>query len=683
MPRYAWDDGGIVEVDCRARSCDAAVATPPCSVTAAKSAGDANVDKARRSCPHSTPAQCRSLLLCDPAERPALLGDSSQTPPSPSPALLRRCPVTRADGGMPMPSAANVGQVAASGVVASTAGLVLELQQSTNHLLAELEQRDSEVRVLRQALADLARDSDSFKPSLRSLLNSASVEVKELDSQQQAQLQSIKRSLRDKQVRNRERRSSGTPTTSMSEASASAELRAELHEALAKLAEGAAREKKLCEELEQLRKISLHSHSRRRSAELDLERCRMGMEDQMARHFQQAVVPGIAPHGRGICPKQRSLSRGSTGSRRGRPVGATPPHTPPMPSRLSTCSSSGAPPTPQAQMRASSRDALLQAESLVLQMFDLPGARSPNAASRSPTSGRKAGVSRSPHNKLRACATQTDAVEQASVEAAGAAVPPPLPLRSPGGEAHSKRQQSASHSPKQKLRAINGCMPRFPSAELGSPKPALGGDRHEEGALRRRSCPQLRESQPQQEQANATNCAVPAGRSSTGSAAHAAPATTSSDLSSSFAADNLIDDQRPSISPGFQLDPHAIINLGQRRRDEPTPASPALVQDDYLGKMARTIVARMSGSPEPSDSEEPTYVQRRRSSAEATEEFGRDLGRPRPVTKSRLPPSRFTPVELPATRLSSVSSHWMQHHKNAKEIHRNWGSPLRCSIELS
>lgn len=748
MPRYAWDDG--LADDIRARSCDGAVV----SLAAAPPLANANseaFDAYQRSPDEAKPAApCRSLLLSD-SERPWLLADppptpllpssmlAPTTPPPPTPLLQnsplysdttplaspdcesrsplplgspappaspcpvwRDIPVTSRGGG------AGSGGESASGVVASTAGLVLELSHGAKNLVAELEQKDSEVRVLRQALADLARETGSFKPSVRSHLGMHHGE--ELDAQQQAQLQHIKRNLRDRQLRQRGRRSTGTiPTGCDCEARVS-ELRSDLEEAQAKLSEAAAREKKLCEELEQLRRVSVHSHSRRRSAELDLERCKMGVEDDLSRRFQQ-VSAASASAGNAIL---RSWSKGSNGSRRG--ILSTSPRTPPMPSRLSTCSSIGTAASPSSGARTPSRDALLQAENLVVKMFDLQGSRSPGAGSRSPPSSRRNTFSRSPHSSSRTCATQTQPpptpteesspTRRASKEADGdgdVGTPPTLP------KAHSAPSTHAPPAlPKPTLRAINGCMPRFPSAELGSPKTAPRGGERQQGATRRRSCPDLTESQPRKGSfaaasssdvpqpartsddssrnvCNVPNAAMPHSLAATPAtlaapAAHAALTLTRSPGGQTLDIREVgerLQSQGSCVrsSSDFQLDGiEHVFGARLRRREEEAPAAP--VSDDPIVKIARTVAARMSGCPETprtplAESPEPS---------------------PPPVSIGRKPlPARFTPVEVPATRLggrfggtaSSASASSPGRAVARKEICRSMSSPMTCTVKRS
>lgn len=797
MPRYAWDDGSLADngpSNPRGHSCDDGMATAATSATvatlgghlgyrdlgsprltlpvAARTSGAAASEEAVGSCracyhssPPATPATpCRSPLLSDTDERHGLPASCSTDPPpllAPSTTPLAVCqPMTGALLAAP-PDGQCAQQAAASCFVASTAGLVMELKHGTNHLLAELEQRDSEVRVLRQALADLAREAGSLKPSMRNLLSPS--RGQELDSRQHVQLQSIKRSLREKQSRNQERapplrRSTGTLSAPALEAVAT-ELRSELEEALAKLAQGAAREKKLCEELDQLRKIAMHSHSRRRNAELDLERCKMAMEDGLTRPPQAGTGTAPTPVGTaadGASPGQRVISDGvqrsmsamsmrSEGSGRsdfsslirGKPLAMSPPRTPPMPSRLSTCSSNGAPPTPSAEMRASSRDALFQAESLVGQMFELPGARSPKSGSRSPGCGRRSGLSRSPRSSSRACSTQTEPASRAigtlegclplwrpdTANSAGAASLPLLPLRSPGGEeatlppplpkarsSDSMMQSPAtSATPTQRLRSMNGCMPRFPSAELGSPKHAVRAEARLQDGMRRRSCPHLRESPPPAAAAAAQCDAagiVPTTLAGLPPSDSVVPA--GSVAPSQLAVEPAGTESRPCDIPDFHLDlnDNSTEALRLRRRDVATPVSPALLRDDHIARVARTIAARMTGSPE------TPWPSRSPAASPAVDESSEEPECPKVAStkrlaagKSKQQSKRFTPVELlanesnkqlAASRLKSASSHgfpvshpgsavsspWVQ-CRNVDEIHRNWSTPMHCTIELS
>lgn len=307
---------------------------------------------------------------------------------------------------------------------------------------------------------------------------------------------------------------------------------------------------------------------------------------------------------------------------------------------------------------------------------------------------------------------------------------PPLPKVSSDLTPSS---QSTAHSatPPQRLRAINGCMPRFPSAELGSPKrsrfpsaelgspkPALRGDK-QEGAMRRRSCPSdpqrascplLTPSGPQQVDSSsaAQRPAAPTAPVVSPAATTPTPSTPLQPLR--LQCDSILEpapeEPRPVNGTECHLQLSSSLGPGRRRQDVATPVSPALVRDDPLANLARAVAARMSGSPDapmpitrpsaPSagegceQPEGPKIVSATRQSglheSLAAWRGGQQLPGERDV---RPLPARFTPVELPATRLMQgfhgnspgmAVSPWLQ-CRNVNEIHRNWSTPMSCSIE--
>jgi hypothetical protein len=566
------------------------------------------------------------------------------TPPSSSPGTFGS-PVSTGSGGAARRSSSGIGE-AASGVVASTVGLVSELQSSAKCLLAELENKDSEVRVLRQALLDLARESGSSK-NLRELLGPARAE--ELDAQQKVPLHSTKK-CHERPIRQRERRSPGGACTCDCEFRIS-ELRAELDESLAKLAEAESREKKTCEEMESLRRVAMHYKKKSQNMELtrlDLERCRMDLEDRMSRQLQ-APLPSRERTGCCLLPLPRSASRGSDCSGRGKRRTSsfsprTPPRTPPMPSRLSTCSSSGAPTPPE--------EALQQAEALVLQMFDLPGARSvsrsPAAGSRSPPSGHRSNAPRSPRSSMLANTIELDSFcfaaskkspppsaarplcEEASL------LPPPLPKAQSDPIGFAATTSSAAG-----LRPINGTMPRFPSAELGSPKP-VSRALQEQGATRRRSCPLFTESSPSK--ASGT----PLRRSTTvGDAIASDTPKRRSGLTSALAqpSERTPVEKQLQGNTDFEFSLKGDFGVGLRDVGM-VPVSLPSTCDDHAVQVARIVAARMSGSPENSSwpEESPKAKQVKDVQDEA----------PSSSPQRRNSKSRFSPVNVPATRLSEL-----------------------------
>lgn len=405
-------------------------------------------------------------------------------------------------------------------LVAGAVGLVSELQLGAKSLLAELQQRDSEVRLLRQALADVTQRSGTKSPSTKSLLGpreeAVLAQVPELDEQQQQQLQSVKRNLRERQLhpptqlRPPTRRTGPCCDceTKLSELEAllqesvarEQELRSELadvkqskillQEELDRSAEQQRRHergtehKRLNEEIDQLRQYAMHSHKKRREAEADLERCRMEAEDILSRKVEVANVAMVRVRG-GICPLPSDCLRsagsyagsercGSESSMRTDAGAGTPDHgglrlnfsnVAGRRSRLSGGCSPGActPPAGFRRLRGSSCStpprtpvaALSEAQNVVDQMFN-------GSISRGASRSISRCNSRSPKSEVSA---QTDQHWLAAMDSEDAS-----PQKANGD--------------KPVLRALNGCMPSFPSADLGEAKSSGG-------ATRRRSCPLL------------------------------------------------------------------------------------------------------------------------------------------------------------------------------------------------
>mmetsp|Transcript_2163 Transcript_2163/g.4945 ORF Transcript_2163/g.4945 Transcript_2163/m.4945 type:complete len:600 (-) Transcript_2163:200-1999(-) len=206
----------------------------------------------------------------------------------------------------------------------------------------------------------------------------------------------------------------------------------------AKLVKAESKENRLLEELESMRRKLLHERSRRRTAELDVERLRMQAEDT-----RKVDVP--------------------VGSRRNATVTPLSPTTP-----------VASQPSPR---RTPSPEVLCQAESLVLEMFgsDHLGQRTgqgrlPVTRSRSPSSKEQQRASREPEPSP----STSSAPSETSIQTE----PPSFPSLSLRNSTPTATPTSADEQ-KPMLLALNGCMPSFPSAE-----PAMKGlDR------RRRSCP--------------------------------------------------------------------------------------------------------------------------------------------------------------------------------------------------
>lgn len=213
-------------------------------------------------------------------------------------------------------------------------------------------------------------------------------------------------------------------------------------------------------------------------------------------------------------------------------------------------------------------------------------------------------------------------------------MPPPLP------KAHSDpstRSVAPATTPVQQLRPINGCLPRFPSADLGSPKFARRAERH---PARRRSCPQLIDSHTRHAPTSSEGTAQLDAVSSNGPKACAEKAT-----------DQIVAESRPEGSPVFTLDLNADgFGLARRQSEQTTPISPALARDDPLANLARTVADRMSRSP------------RTRQLGAHTTGTSEESAGSAPAHPARQALARFTPVDPHATALAKGKGTVMASH---------------------
>lgn len=274
----------------------------------------------------------------------------------------------------------------------------------------------------------------------------------------------------------------------------------------AELVRAERREGQLLEELEHLRRKMLRERSRRRAAERDLERCRMEAEDTRrsdlpagSRLLRLSPSPSTPDSSRSMAslsdatagvlgPCRTSSDLSAKGVRRnafGLPLS---PGTPP-PKAASAARTS--------PLRSPSPDVLSEAESLVLEMFsgcEAPTtrsvqARSPPAASRSPL--KKAYTS--PAAGTRSLASKepwASPSNSARSEASAQTEPPGFPSYGTGLAHSPSPSVEAGEAKKPMLSALNGCMPTFPSAELGSGR----SKSNKSLAPRRKSCPVFEQS---------------------------------------------------------------------------------------------------------------------------------------------------------------------------------------------
>uniref|UniRef100_A0A7S1F2G5 Uncharacterized protein n=1 Tax=Noctiluca scintillans TaxID=2966 RepID=A0A7S1F2G5_NOCSC len=460
MPRFAWAPcdlaEGVGDLD-SSPSCASGVRLPLCkspgrSMNRAPthgrlSTGSAMGSKSRRS-PRS-PVHVQTIQHGSPPSTP--LVSTRQ-----SPRLLSRASPQDLCKAMAL-------QPAASECLASTLGFASELQSQSKGTLMELQQRDDEIRRLRQALSALARESGSLKPSVRRLLSSRDGPV---DADEPKDVQFIR-------VRGCSPDGGKTPSRSECDDSRTPEspeihqfrnelaaVRSELADALERertlkslLAKARGREERLASEVESLQVRALQEQAGRKAAELDAERARMCAEDcwrlsthsggPQTDHRSESARRSARKNVLGI-PTNRSPRSASRGRRYGR--------TSPTPSRA---------PQP---------DALSLAENLVTEMFS----REPSVAAL-PVSSQL--------EETQSLSTEPEAAWRAEVCSTNV---PRLSTRQRPGSDHSQRravctppQTTQSETPV--LLALNGRMPRFPSADF---------DLHRT-AERRRSCPSL------------------------------------------------------------------------------------------------------------------------------------------------------------------------------------------------
>mmetsp|Transcript_61253 Transcript_61253/g.192858 ORF Transcript_61253/g.192858 Transcript_61253/m.192858 type:complete len:701 (-) Transcript_61253:71-2173(-) len=260
----------------------------------------------------------------------------------------------------------------------------------------------------------------------------------------------------------------------------------------AELAQAEQREGQLLEELERLRRKMHRERSRRKTAERDLERCRMEAED--ARRSEAAACPRLARLCASPSTPSSSRSAGSLSDATAGVFGAGrgPSEQGGKAVRKNSFGlplSPGTPPpkAPAARTtpsRSPSPAVMSQAESLVLEMFACEApttrsvvARSPPAPQRSPLSkARSPGAgSRSPLSKEPIPSPTSSARSEASAQTE----PPGFPSFNMN---LSLVPMPPSEGKKPMLLALNGRMPSFPSAELSGRK-SKSSEKH------RNSCP--------------------------------------------------------------------------------------------------------------------------------------------------------------------------------------------------